>query len=1370
MTTAKRTERKINRQLLHAQVQLSRSLMARRTGRRTGCLSAEDSKDSNTHCSTTSSRKLQDEDVWNLPDSVVVDHQSSDIIERLTEERSLKHKQALKQLETELTHLSQVCETQVRTASLELLYYLQDVDLRLNPLKDRMEQLDHVSGQDVCLLWEEVQEEVKMKKIRIKDLNHKLTEYETQRTDEIRVVLRKYLHLLENIGFLPPPDVYRLIHTEAMMLNQSLLVNRRSAARLLLLLQEENLQQESLLRLQWEEHLSLWRRTRVGRVVDHFRSFCSRDEEQQLVSGQLVSGLTKQRDDVIDHISSLVPPFCSTALVSDWFDRLTAINQQIDDLHTHFLLHLRLHHEQLWSDRLAEVELCEKELSALQLSQDEVNDVVGSQLLTVIGRSQSEEEERLAAVDRCCDSEARCALGLTRCVFVLMRGAALLWETHSHRLERRREELEQHLDNLRQSQQKHTQSMKVRLDHLLCGLRQGSSEEALKTSLDETVHYLQDVKHSCTQCVSDQSEVLDHLPLLLLEELLSYSSSLTSFYHLDHTYRPSPEELENLLPSSTKPEYSKEAELQKTDKMMQEEESDPAQPSPDWLTEADSCLLDLSDISSDVTFTSSRGVTYSGPAFRCPAPAFRCPAPDLQLEAHLSLFPVELLTHTLSRTRSLFFDHFEKHFHDVLNSAVTMVTDRKEAAKSDQELQLKELNYKNIQTHVYQQRLAELQLHRQQVDLHCEEVSEVLTSCRVELQEVQTSISRRNQEFSICLSVMEDVLTADSSRRLKALSSTLQDRLDQHIKDTQRCQTAFRQTVHHRLDQLRTRTTRLLNSFRLFSEGGDVAPQELRLFQKRLKEETRQISVTEKSIYSELEGSESQSLQQLKEASAPLEEKLCFLKSEVDFMEKIQEIMSSTQVHIKAETNSSKQQQVVISSMLEDLRRMMENTQVSPDQVCSLLSSVNEELRKCCQYLDFSLGTTLSVPPKSRKQVRSAPSPGLLQTRRTGVDLLDDPVVGIIKSLNRFSLIQDDRRPAAGLTCPVQQKCTESFSTPSTRRGCRSIRTERRFQVFGPEPEQNPHSFSSTLNSVLWRTNDVILQVAEDFYQRSGLSKFLLLPDSLDQWAESMQQRLLGYQEQTRTFLCTSREELETQRSLSESLLLSLPEVLISNHEQRQGAELIEEMGRVRVKLEETLAASEEDKRVNIHQLRVSLRDDDLQTVNIREELRQQQLQSAICSLHLELQVCVRVRGEEFVTSLSRLTEMLFSQLDELLTPEETEAEQHSDVNTVTTEMEAETGNSRTWSGIPYLSPTNSNDDPSSSFTTPTTASITTTRCTLGHQAVIEQRDAAVKRFEQLFRSESSRSDDDQRGRLSELQNWNTHWRQQIHTLKHTHT
>uniref|UniRef100_A0A4W6FKH4 DUF4455 domain-containing protein n=1 Tax=Lates calcarifer TaxID=8187 RepID=A0A4W6FKH4_LATCA len=165
------------------------------------------------------------------------------------------------------------------------------------------------------------------------ELTHRLTESEAQRTDEIRAVLKKYCYLLEKISFLLPPDVHRLIHTEATMLNQSLLANRRSAARLLLLLQEENLQQESLLRLHWEDCLSRWRRSRVNKVIDRFRSLCSRDEDQQLISVQQMKqtqrDLTEQRQDLINRISSLVPPTCSTALVSDWFNQLSAVNQQI---------------------------------------------------------------------------------------------------------------------------------------------------------------------------------------------------------------------------------------------------------------------------------------------------------------------------------------------------------------------------------------------------------------------------------------------------------------------------------------------------------------------------------------------------------------------------------------------------------------------------------------------------------------------------------------------------------------------------------------------------------------------------------------------------------------------------------------------------------------------------------------------------------------------------------------------------------------------------------------------------------------------------------------------------------------------------------
>ncbi|MEQ2192329.1 hypothetical protein XENOCAPTIV_010142 [Xenoophorus captivus] len=96
----------------------------------------------------------------------------------------------------------------------------------------------------------------------------------------------------------------------------------------------------------------------------------------------------------------------------------------------------------------------------------------------------------------------------------------------------------------------------------------------------------------------------------------------------------------------------------------------------------------------------------------------------------------------------------------------------------------------------------------------------------------------------------------------------------------------------------------------MFSEGRDLAPQEDKMFRRRLKEETKQISATEKSIFSELELFESKSLQQVA---------------------------------------SSNLQQSKLSSRLEDLRMMMKNMQDS---------AVKESL-------------ALSAHPEPREQVRS---------------------------------------------------------------------------------------------------------------------------------------------------------------------------------------------------------------------------------------------------------------------------------------------------------------------------------------------------------------------------------------------------------------
>ncbi|XP_013885994.1 coiled-coil domain-containing protein 180 [Austrofundulus limnaeus] len=730
-----------------------------------------------------------------------------------------------------------------------------------------------------------------------------------------------------------------------------------------------------------------------------------------------------------------------------------------------------------------------------------------------------------------------------------------------------------------------------------------------------------------------------------------------------------------------------------------------------------------------------------------------------------------------------------------------MVTDRKEAVHLEQDLQLQHLKPEYIRTHKYEPRLAELQLHQQRVDVHCQDMLDVLSFCRTELQQLKTSIRDKNQNLFLTLSNMEDEVQKTSStgrtssvERLEAVGSALQDCLDQHLKDIQSYRTSFRQMVQSRLEETKRRTAELQSSFRTFKEGGDFSPRELKMFQRRLKKETKRTSETEESLYSELEDFESMTLQQVREASAPLQEKLSVLKSELEFIEEIQRIIGRSQIQIKAESllsvlqaAISNQQQSVISSRLEDIKRTMENKQVSPDEVCCLLSSTHEDISKRCQYLDYSLNSAvqdslvLSAHPESRKQVRLSTQSGSLQLSRTGVDFYEDPVVGVV----RFSLVQDPgaentqrrRTPAAGSVSAQSSVQHQQMSISTQRKGSRpartDIRTEKRFQIFGSkqEAELSPQSFSSTLQSILWTTNDTVLQLSEDFYRSKRLSSFFLLPVSLDQWAESTQQSLLGYQDQARRFLSESKQEVVKQLSVFRELLSLFPAVLISNHEQQQGAWLREEVGGARKKLEELMSASNKEKKLNVHQLRVSLRDQELQILNSTEELRQQQLHSAIIRTHLEQQVCMRVRAEEFVTSLASLSEKLLHQVDELLTPAETDAAV-MDHSSVTMETGAETGSdpcrgSRTWSGITFLFPPTKDSADSSSSVTMTTASITTATSSLEHQEVIKYRDAAVERFQQLLQSETSRSDEDKRRHLSEEHSWNSHWRQEIHTLTH---
>ncbi|XP_072771406.1 coiled-coil domain-containing protein 180 isoform X6 [Nerophis lumbriciformis] len=1351
---------KVYQQLFDDQVRLSRGLLARRHSTATMCVSAM-----NTPCSSEWQQRGEEgdqdvEDVIRLPDTVGVSHVTCDILQRVHQHKRIKHQEVVRHMDAQLAQVAQACEIQVRTHSAQLLSALRRINERVDALQHNMRGAEQHDMQEVVCMWSELEEQLKKKKKMVADFQLQVGECERQRVSKIRPVLRKYGHLLEKINFLPCADMHRQIHSEATMLNQTLLANRRSAARLLLLLQEANLQQEARLHLQWEESLGRWRWSRADQVVQEFRSVLASVDVWQLLADQptfqevahSLRRLAQQRCDIIAGISALVPPLLSEAHVSDWFGRLTAVNQHIDSRHSDFLHQLRCCYELVWRERLAQVQRHQEALSSLDLSAVEVADIVKSQLLTLIGQYQRQDEGQLATIDTCSDGLWAASARLSRRVFVVMRALASLWEEHSAKLLRQEEDIQRQLDELRLAQEKHVQRKKVYLDEMLAGLRQESSEPALRKYLEQTVHYLSNLKESCGECVSDQRRVLDRLPHIYVAELDVYSGHLSDFFRLSHAFTATAEDVRKLPAVDDNDDVASAAEGGTTAASpISSQSADEPEPSSDWLTEAQTSLLDLYDLSSKVAFTSSRGVSYSGPCFRCPAS-------DLpgnmskQQEAHQSLFPVELLTHTLSRARTSFLEHLEQRYHEVLTSVVTTVTERKEAVWAYHELQMQQLAPQHVKKCIYLPRLAELRQHKQRVDAHCQEVSDVLASCMAALHQLQTSVNAKNHKLIATLSKMDDsVRKTDGSRRLETLSSTLQNCLDEYIKDTQLSNTAFRQMLHLKMDELRRKTAHLLHSFRLFSEGGDFTRTEVKIFQRHLKEESKRISVAEESVYADLHNLESKSLQQVKAVSGRFEEKLSMLQAEVKFMEKIQRILSSTQVEAKAETASSNQQEATISALMEDMRKTLDKEKVCVDEVCVWLSSLSVALKRRSHYLDEE-NAPAPAAAKSRKQVCSAPPPALLQPCRSGGNILEDPIVGVVKSLNRFSGGPD---PTTAGPAPLTGRSSTHRQLSSRRSESaavtRSFRTDRRFQIFGSksESDQNPDCYISIVNGVLRRTHHSLLLVAKDFYQSQRCGGFYLLPGGLDQWVDSIQQRLLGYHEHARTLLSASKEALEQQQCVLADIMRSLPDKLIRNHEQQMEAGLREEAGLVRRKFDRMIAASEQEQEANVARLRVSLSDHQMNQLRRGEEDRQRRLHETVLRSHQQLQECVRRKGEEFVTSLASLAENLLRHMDQLPLAEVT-----SEDRPVT--METGQQPFRKWSGIAHLSA-----DPSPCVPTATTAPVTTSRCTFGHMAVIEGRDAAVQRFEQASMLEVTQSEAVTRRRLNELESWKTHWRRQ---------
>ncbi|XP_051522130.1 coiled-coil domain-containing protein 180 [Myxocyprinus asiaticus] len=1418
--------------------------------------------------STRRAKRNEDQDdyeeIWGLPDSVVPEKNNSDIINRLTEKRGRDHNEAVSLLQRDLSSLSVDFEPLFRQTGEDILLRLSENDDSIDRLMQRIEYVSDLtthSYQDMHEIWDQVYHESTLKRKWIKELDEIYAKYESERKAMISALLRKYTTKLEKISHLMPCDVHRLIDNEAMMINQALLANRRALAKLCLNLMEKHLQTEVSQRLRWEDKLQDWKRIKLLDAVNRFKDFMNspciqnpknvQDTLNTLKSDQKT--LSEQRIQLLETLRDLTPPRISKSSVAEWYSSLSVINEQIDSIYVNTMPKLHKNYEDNWQDCLAEVEHFKTEISTYGFTSDEIKNIVNMEILPLIGQCQLRTEDYLAKVDKAFESLAKTATHESKCLFKFFHGAAQVWENHCAGLLNREQQLQRLLEAISEVHDQENQSKEAQLDMMMDKLRQESSEEALKASLEKILTYLEEFENGYLNIYKEEVETVESYPSTLLQELQAYSLSVSQFFNVKEVYGQHSGEFCTLYPSLKLGEIRgqsmtaiKYERLRKEIEMKHRDVQKAHFNNLESSTFASSCTMGdqdckpqvFSDSQTKETLTTAKGNVYNCNGFHTTCDEDQ----EMSLvEMELVLYPKALVVELLKDVRQRFFNHLEERFHVILTNTMTVTEAEKERLKAELDLriQLHQSRAKRIEMDVHNVRAAELELHRDRVDLHCKGIQDVLGDCRTDFQELQIQQNKLIEDFQKQIYSTEDTLTlATKSETIVKLCASLQANLDKHTSVIQALQRDLRQKMEFKMESLREANAQTMRSFKLFSEGGNFTPQEIEVFQSHLEKMDKRIDSAEGALIQDMEGRESKCLEQTKDTLRKFEEKCHFLTTDLKFIEKMQQIFSNTRVQIKAEALKSNMQKKKIDSMLSNLEEVIaeygkpsfDKKIVTIDEITSLTTSLMEELKKRCQYLDCFLDTSMAHPspqvplqgafavaarPRSRKQHKTG-SPdrdGLLQPSRIGVSFLDDAAVGVIKGLLKIGKPQDfgeihfdlrERHSAATAKfnspagsaqrsgkSPSQSGMEilhrKSVESISVRRLTKPNRFDKRFQAFGSKPEEQHDNvpFKASITSVLWKANDILLFVAEEFYKRKERRPIVRpqqLQETFEQCAEEINKRLLIYQSQSHDYHNNCLQEFQLQLKAIEEFLSTIGEILLSKLRDQYLEDLTQSKMQIQHRFELVQQQCEQQRKEHSNQLKVRLShpacERELEQLMLAEDERQKKQRQSIHNTRQEVQVSVHKNAEEFVTALARLAEALLFQLDNLITIHEVQAGQaeqkRENITTLIRQKQADflqeeekrntliQRNGRTWSGICYFGST---DERSFNKQSRETAIITTAKTTLGHIRTIEVRDAVHEHYGQRVQEELERADRECKAQEKQLQQWHDHWQNQLKTL-----
>ncbi|XP_072208823.1 coiled-coil domain-containing protein 180 [Excalfactoria chinensis] len=964
------------------------------------------------------------EEVRALPDLVEVpEERRHNLLELVSERRQGRHDAALTSMHHELACVAREIKPFVLEPGKLLLSKLMESDRKTWVLLAKMEldaTLEGFSIEDLEQLWTTIQQDSLTRKEWIQEWDETLKEVEWSRADKITDVLRRYAAKLEEISFFLSADVHRLINDEAMMINRALLTNQRAIVEVFFNLMKSEMKRELLLQLNWQDRVKVWRLIQKNCIVRSFREFMAKEEIQDpqtvkmemenMMNGQIL--LNEQRLELLQRLTGLLPPTSTQAELDEWYNSLVDLNRSIDAHNVQCTMKIRAQYESVQQRCLAGVQLCKNNLLNRRVcTQKDAEEVVDSDLLPLTEKLRCRFEEELELMVRGFEELVKHNDQNCRDLYSYCQEASVLWDNHRLRLSQQEDELQKNLNECRRKQGKSLQVMETKLDTLLNKVRTASSEKKLKSSLENALSYLDGIRAGHEASNKVLVEKVMSYPEAILQELISYSESLSQYFNVKEIFKQNLEgksdfaspgqgevlDAENQGEQQTESTVQEDEEKQKAESCQQQEEGTNipeneeafAQESEEGEEQEDKSIFQGSDEPGDTerrtsfsqdtfdssrvgmselpveTFTTSSGNTYTvvgaEEAGEPVVPETLLTSYDgkgsLPTYLEHALIKETVFVELKKRVRLCFFEHLEKWFAESLSSSWATAGAKEEELSSELEQHLLscEMRREDIETNIYHVRAAELLLHEKHLECHCNELGEALKKARAEFLRF---CDQQNDSIQNLDSRIRDVESAFLRSPMAESSSMCPELL--HYLDVIRVSLgSYRNYLKESVGKLRDSNVNFLRGCRLFVEGGNFSSEEVQAFSKRLQKESKSIDSFEKSIVSDMEKMESRCLAQATEVINQAETRLRCLFTNRDFMEKIQRLLTSLRVQIRTEVANSNLQAEALKSCLEKLRAFAHPTAdkeaLTSEELFDFIKVVLKELKARSQYLDCLL-------------------------------------------------------------------------------------------------------------------------------------------------------------------------------------------------------------------------------------------------------------------------------------------------------------------------------------------------------------------------------------------------------------------------------